>query len=188
VDRIGLLTGACRPRRARAVGAEAPERRYGVVVLALPAARVAGGTVADAGRLPLHEEPVLEQPPIVGRRHGRRLPPQHRDVRVLAPARRDRRRPVPVVGPAEVRVDGGAAVRGGVHEPGSARGRAVALGEEAERTVPGADRERAQRDADRHVEVGAAHAVVAGGDPAVGGHEGGVGVVDGEDVDGGAPQ
>lgn len=175
------LTGACRPRGGASVAVPAL-LGTGVAVLA----------VGDSRHLPVQDEPVLEQPAVVGRRHDRRLRPEHRHVAVLARARRDRRRPVPVEVPVgEERVDGGGAAGGGVRVPGpgpARRGRAVAGVEEAQRAVlPRAKREHAERDAGGHVEVGLAHAAGAG-DPGVGGDEGAGAVVDAEDVDVGALQ
>lgn len=83
----------------------------------------------------------------------------------------DRRRRVPVVAPAEIRIDwAAAAAAGGIHIPAADAGGLSAVNavpEEAEGAVGGAGLEGAEGEAGRHVEVGAAHAVIAGSDPGV---------------------
>uniref|UniRef100_A0A8R7PN03 Uncharacterized protein n=1 Tax=Triticum urartu TaxID=4572 RepID=A0A8R7PN03_TRIUA len=183
----GELTGACRAAQLPA-GAEAGERRCRAAVPALPPARDAGGAVAnaDARARPVEEEPGLEQPAVVGSRRHRRLRPEHREVRVRAGPGRDRRRRVPDEAPAQVRDDGPTAARGGVGVLAPARLRPVAVEEEAQGVIAGADLERAEGQAGRDVEVGEAHAVGGGRHPAVDDDEGAGAVVDAEDVDGGA--
>ena len=161
-----------------AVGADAGE--HSVNVPALPAACGTGRTVAVRRRRPVDDIPVLEELGVVGRRHGFRLLLAHRDVRERAPSHLDRRH---VHAPGEVRVDRSTAGGGGVDVTGPRRLRAVAVVEEAQGPVPAdANREDAEPDDGGSVDVGAAHAIVAGGDPGLGGDKGAIGVVDAEDV------